>query len=127
PDSGSENQGSTPSDSGGVKRGVRLAVRRGSSPQGSRIFNTSCYCVSSENTFWAESRQDSGAFVWIGLSDLETEGIWKWVDGTPLTTGYWDGQPNNLGDQDCVEFNSHRSTPLSVWNDKYVLLFPKIK
>uniref|UniRef100_A0A673WER0 C-type lectin domain-containing protein n=1 Tax=Salmo trutta TaxID=8032 RepID=A0A673WER0_SALTR len=96
-------------------------IIRGSCPHGWRIFNTSCYC----------SRQDCrerGADLVIVNNEEEqrfinritagTEGIWKWVDGTQLTTGYRDGQPNNLGDQDCVEFNSHRSTPLSVCNDK---------
>uniref|UniRef100_A0A8C7FW28 C-type lectin domain-containing protein n=1 Tax=Oncorhynchus kisutch TaxID=8019 RepID=A0A8C7FW28_ONCKI len=107
-------------------------IIRGSYPQGWRIFKTSSYGVSSEKKFWAESRQDCrerGADLVIVNNEEDQRfinGINAGVLGGRHTTDHRDGQPNNLGDQDCVEFNSHRSTPLSVWNDK-VCSIPLVK
>ncbi|KAM7331501.1 hypothetical protein ACRRTK_008209 [Alexandromys fortis] len=51
--------------------------------------------------------------TWIGLSDHKHEGSWHWVDGTPLGLSFWkDGEPNNEGDEDCVELSEDK------WNDK---------
>ncbi|CAB1417613.1 unnamed protein product [Pleuronectes platessa] len=58
--------------------------------------------------------------VWIGLADEGVEGVWKWVDGTPLTLEFWAAdQPNSYKgtDQDCVEF-WHRASGKAEWNDE---------
>ncbi|KAI5758531.1 CD209-like protein [Gulo gulo luscus] len=50
--------------------------------------------------------------TWIGLSDHHNEGSWKWLDNSPLQLSFWkEGEPNNHGDEDCVELYSEG------WND----------
>uniref|UniRef100_A0A8C1GWV5 C-type lectin domain-containing protein n=1 Tax=Cyprinus carpio TaxID=7962 RepID=A0A8C1GWV5_CYPCA len=86
---------------------------------------SSLYFFSSEMKNWTESRRycrERGASdhhqqqrgrsefmglvsVWIGLSDSDEEGRWKWVDGSTLTSGFWtSGEPNSyMGlEEDCV-------------------------
>ncbi|XP_053474891.1 CD209 antigen-like protein E [Ictalurus furcatus] len=111
------------------------------SKQGLTYFSSSVYYISIEKKSWTESRKDCrerGAdlviinnkeeqeFIskilrrnsWIGLSDRDTEGKWKWVDGTPLNTGFWGkGEPNSYaGDEDCVVIHDH-TDPVWNWSD----------
>ncbi|XP_047671594.1 C-type lectin domain family 4 member M-like isoform X2 [Tachysurus fulvidraco] len=56
--------------------------------------------------------------AWIGLNDRDSEGVWKWPDDTPLTTGYWGrGEPNKYsGDEDCV-ITGEMSDSIWTWAD----------
>ncbi|XP_041426106.1 asialoglycoprotein receptor 1-like [Xenopus laevis] len=52
---------------------------------------------------------------WLGLSDRDREGDWRWADGTPYNSApkFWQGkQPDNIGNEDCVTLS-----PRSDWND----------
>ncbi len=56
-----------------------------------------------ENNFLTEL--SSGQEAWIGLTDVSSEGMFDFVDGTALQYTNWDlilGEPNNLDDEDCV-------------------------
>ncbi|XP_034156882.2 C-type lectin domain family 4 member M-like [Pangasianodon hypophthalmus] len=92
------------------------------------FFSSKPYYISSERKTWTESRQDCrgrGAdlmiinskeeqdFVenlsksknygfYIGLSDLDNEGVFKWVDGTSMTTAYWSSGNGFSDSDDCV-------------------------
>ncbi|XP_031134631.1 CD209 antigen-like isoform X1 [Sander lucioperca] len=69
------------------------------------------------NNYQDRAREISISGFWIGLRDVEQEGIWKWVDGRRLNEGFWnDGEPNNLGNEDCAA-TYPRSNPFMSWND----------
>ncbi|XP_028250278.1 C-type lectin domain family 10 member A-like [Parambassis ranga] len=106
-------------------------------------FGCSCYLVPSKSGSWDEGRADCrgrGADLvvidniqeqrflttfttqpsWIGLTDREEEGTWKWIDGTPLTLTDWAYKPDNgngdprWGEEDCVHIRTDENTR---WND----------
>ncbi|XP_043093425.1 CD209 antigen-like protein D [Puntigrus tetrazona] len=87
------------------------------------------YYVSNETKNWTESRRyctergadlviienrqkqdfmkkiSNGSDVWIGLTDSEVEGTWKWVDNStlPSDSGFWkQGEPNGGTDENCA-------------------------
>ncbi len=66
-----------------------------------------------ENAFLAQTLQANSAY--IGLSDEVQEGVFKWVDGSPLTYKRWfPHQPNNYNNfQDYVELLRN-----GYWNDQ---------
>jgi hypothetical protein len=52
---------------------------------------------------------------WVGLSDLDEEDSWVWVDGTALSYDAWYGEePNDSGGEDCVHTNWQ---VVGEWND----------
>ncbi|KAL6467025.1 hypothetical protein MHYP_G00248290 [Metynnis hypsauchen] len=113
--------------------------------QGWRYFNSHIYYISTEKKRWSESRQDCrergadlliinsrgeqefinrifrGHEAWIGLTDQSTEGTWKWVDDSPLTTKFWwEREPNDFGgNEDCAitGYRGAGSDNVSTWAD----------
>ncbi|KAK2840185.1 hypothetical protein Q5P01_013925 [Channa striata] len=112
-----------------------------SCPVGWTMFSGSFYFLSSLSDSWTNARRDcqnKGADLvvidslkeqnflselinvdtWIGLSDRDKEGTWKWVDESPLIFTNWDnGEPNNLkpDGEDCAEIRVQKG---HKWNDK---------
>ncbi|XP_030279442.1 CD209 antigen-like protein C [Sparus aurata] len=124
----------------GGKLESQLNVLKHYLQQGWFSFSDSVYYISSTKKTWQDSRNDClqraadlviigsteeqdfikqhQKIMWIGLTDREMEGMWKWVDGSPLTTSLWDsGEPNSAGgNEDCVVMNSFKN--VNSWNDE---------
>lgn len=81
-----------------------------------RSFGTEPASVSNryENDLLAAAMQSLGrGRHWIGYTDVEREGLFESVDGSPTTFTAWAaGEPNNLGDEDCAEADAS-----GIWND----------
>ncbi len=79
-------------------------------------------------------KQSSGA-GWIGASDANVEGVWRWVTGPEAGTQFWNGgpggnttppfnyanwnngEPNNSGDEDYAHINAPGTGFDGSWND----------
>ncbi|XP_067278361.1 C-type lectin domain family 4 member E-like [Pseudorasbora parva] len=67
-------------------------------------------------------------YFWIGLTDIDEQGTWEWVDGSTLTSGFWTiRQPNGKRLQNCVvayltwadaPYQWLSTPPVSYWQSK---------
>ncbi|KAL4223493.1 hypothetical protein ACF0H5_016964 [Mactra antiquata] len=58
---------------------------------------------------------DRSIRIWLGASDLEKEGVWKWqTSKQPITYQKWNkGEPNGRMRENCLHFYEGSGT----WND----------
>lgn len=61
------------------------------------------------------SSPESGpSHLWLGASDLETEGTFRWLSGDLVTSGWRENQPDDAeGDEDCLEMWTAKFPSLS--------------
>ncbi|XP_035670035.1 uncharacterized protein LOC118411665 [Branchiostoma floridae] len=107
------------------------SARAQTCPDGWLSYRQSCYLIVGTSKTWHQARRECQTLQadlaslatgleqvwmglqipninghWIGLHDIPQEGSWQWADGTPYssTVTSWNvGEPNNVGDEDCVE------------------------
>ncbi|KAI5935533.1 C-type lectin domain family 17, member A isoform X1 [Manis javanica] len=107
-------------------------------PEGWLSFEGKCYYFSQSPKSWYEARMfcqenyshlviissfaeqnfvakahGSPRVYWLGLSDINREGDWRWLDGSPVTLSFWGPEePNNIQDEDCASMDKG-----GTWND----------
>nr|DBA30071.1 TPA: hypothetical protein GDO54_006100 [Pyxicephalus adspersus] len=105
------------------------------------LFQGSCYLFSSLRSNWMKARTTcilkyadlavitseeeqrfisdkiGSALYWIGLTDIEEEGKWTWVDRTDYASSYKNWMPNEPSNTENNEDCAHLSKA-GKWNDK---------
>ncbi|CAH1238883.1 SCUBE1 [Branchiostoma lanceolatum] len=74
---------------------------------------------SQQHSFVASMAIDAGEEdCWIGCTDRQVEGTWRWSDGTRLSYTNWDsGEPNDQHGEDCGEIRKY-NFGFTGWNDQ---------
>ena len=56
--------------------------------------------------------------IWIGINDIDQEGVFVAVDGSDITYTNWDsGEPNHDWNEDAVIIRVGHSKRQKAWND----------
>uniref|UniRef100_A0A3B3Z9J7 C-type lectin domain-containing protein n=1 Tax=Periophthalmus magnuspinnatus TaxID=409849 RepID=A0A3B3Z9J7_9GOBI len=104
--------------------------------EGWTLFQSKCYYFSSRTLSWSSSRawcqthradlviinseeeqvqmDQTNTRLWIGMSDIEQEGDWRWVDGRQVTSNDWTSE--DIEGEDCGHVDTSEEV-LQAWMD----------
>ncbi|XP_058863031.1 hepatic lectin-like isoform X10 [Acipenser ruthenus] len=108
-------------------------------------FNEACYYFSKKRANWHKAKESCNSknaslavissnqeldylksrigstHYWLGLSDSETEGSWKWLDGRPVEKRFWNsGEPNNAANnEDCGILTSSKLNDIPCSSEEH--------
>ena len=67
---------------------------------------------------WLVSTFGGETYYWIGYTDKEKEGEWKWISGEDSDYTNWaPDEPNNEGNEDYAVMNWKQQYGKGLWND----------